>query len=1001
MSTPVPQPSLDKFTHLGEMGYNQPTLQERLDKYYQDMTKLNTVGEIIGRALDAEMARSVLGITSSGGELIGVPSELATTGTPSATTALFGDGAWKEITLADTTIEPLDIEGVTSIGEALMVAASQGNGRGAIGAASQVQVDAVSVVANAAQTTANNAATSTEFDALSNSVDALDTRVDTIETGGGSSGGGKQIFTWDAGNQLYKDSITLSSTYDTAKYSHEWQRGPDPRLKGYTPAIDRDYWLKPANPNPGTGAPNQAAVGLTTWPIASIDGVRGTTELVMYTYKADQIVSPANQYGVEVVFDTITKVPTALYNRFTNTKYTATTQSAFTGQTPILSSEFVLSGHGNIDQPGYAGMWLWTNFTKLVSGNTRVDPAKIVTLNTVTTPGGGPVDPPPAPTGTWLSGQSDTITTKNGSFATWRGRSVEIGGNWGPEVNSLMAEGPSYEITQGGSGAYANVPAIDYAIGAFGTGTTWSQAASGTMDTVWTQTVLALKSAWGTRAASKCFIRIAHEFNGNWYPWKVAPADVTNYINGFRRFANIIRNNFPGAQIVWCMNAGSSYSYDIRSLYPGDAYVDVIATDDYNRDPFVSTKAAFDAQIISDSTTGGTLGIETVRQLALSHGKPFALSEWSNSGVDNGGGGGESPVFMTETYNWLSAHGGTGAGNALYETLFNVPGYGDHYSIYPESLETGNTTTAAEYKRLWSSGLSVPPTDPPPTPGTLPAKVSSMWFHRWGSGGIGNYPANVKDNLDLIVLGLAQSGGAGTGNLSYQPNYPGSTVAGHAADIRAMIARGINVIMGFGGSSDGGITITNSAQVDQAFNSFSSFRTTYGITGIDIDLEPSGSSWNQTSLVSLCTRLKTAFGSGFIIGVTPGLYAPYDARWMALAQALMAANAFDYMAPMLYDFPEANVGGTGSGSLAAVAKQKCDQMAGAGIPANKMILGFMMKPPAETYPNATDSVAKLTTAYNYVKGFYPTLRGAFHWEDKIQQARSWDGLLGLSPYIHS
>jgi mannan endo-1,4-beta-mannosidase len=49
--------------------------------------------------------------------------------------------------------------------------------------------------------------------------------------------------------------------------------------------------------------------------------------------------------------------------------------------------------------------------------------------------GGGTVTPPATGTGVWYSGQSDTASTADGSFATWRGRSVEIGGQWASTAN--------------------------------------------------------------------------------------------------------------------------------------------------------------------------------------------------------------------------------------------------------------------------------------------------------------------------------------------------------------------------------------------------------------------------------------------------------------------------------------------------------------------------------------------------------------------------------------
>ena len=464
---------------------------------------------------------------------------------------------------------------------------------------------------------------------------------------------------------------TTYGTYDTSKLRHDFWGGPDPlTLSNYASLLTAfDTWTVPDTPDPTTGDPNQVTIGSASFPLASTNGPRGNNELVAYTYSASQTSTPTNQYGIEVVVDAATKAPVAVYDRFTNTRYTATTQASFTGTTPISSGQYVLSGHGNIGQTGYAGDWLWQNLTKDVSGARRVDTAKVVQLVVATTP---------APT----------------------------------------------------------------------------------------------------------------------------------------------------------------------------------------PDP----------------------------------------------------------------------------------------------------------------------GTPVPA-------GALPAKVNSVWHHRWAGPNLSDYPESVKASLDLVVLALAQSGGAGTGNLSYAPNN-GQSVAAHAADCKAFIARGINVIMGFGGSSDGGITITNTAQADQAFASFASFRSTYGITGIDIDLEPSGSTWTQDAIVYLVRRLKQTYGAGFIVGVTPGLYSPHTTRWMALAQAL--GSDMDYMAPMLYDFPEA-----GDSRLTSVALDKCNTMSAAGIPDSKMILGFMLRPPAESYPNSTPTTTLMTNAINAVKAARPNLRGAFIWEDKIQAARSWDGTLAI------
>ena len=93
--------------------------------------------------------------------------------------------------------------------------------------------------------------------------------------------------------------------------------------------------------------------------------------------------------------------------------------------------------------------------------------------------------------------------------------------------------------------------------------------------------------------ASKSFgaeiwIRFAHEFNGNWYPWSVS-ANGRNpqvYIKAFRH----VRDRFRKAgafnvRWIWCLNAESvpdaSWNDPLRA-YPGDDYVDMISIDGYN-----------------------------------------------------------------------------------------------------------------------------------------------------------------------------------------------------------------------------------------------------------------------------------------------------------------------------------------------------------------------------------------------------------------------------------
>lgn len=333
----------------------------------------------------------------------------------------------------------------------------------------------------------------------------------------------------------------------------------------------------------------------------------------------------------------------------------------------------------------------------VVTSDLQASGAKSITFKSTGTP-------PPSGAGLWWSGQSDAATTKNGSFAAWRGRPVEVGGFWAATTDVKNAvDSPQWSLLPGTS--YGSITHMDWAIGGMldNSGESWSKAASGSYDARWASQLKALKTGWGSRAAGDMYIRFAHEFNGNWYPWSVSTGDVGNFKTAWKRFHAQVQANFPGAKVVWCPNDESSWSYDIRTLYPGDDVVDIVAVDAYNNWPWTTTAAEFTAKASRLSAQGGPTGVESFRKFAELHGKPMAVSEWSNSGVANAGGGGESPAFMQSFHDWLAAHGSRtpAAGKVLYEVLFNVVGYDDHYTLYPESAESGNTSTAAKYREIW------------------------------------------------------------------------------------------------------------------------------------------------------------------------------------------------------------------------------------------------------------------------------------------------------------
>lgn len=83
-------------------------------------------------------------------------------------------------------------------------------------------------------------------------------------------------------------------------------------------------------------------------------------------------------------------------------------------------------------------------------------------------------------------------------------------------------------------------------------------------------------------------IRFMHEFEGDWYPWSICRNgnDPAKYITAFR--AVVDRFRAAGAHNVkwmWCVNSDyAPYAFYnwIVPAYPGDNYVDIVATDIYN-----------------------------------------------------------------------------------------------------------------------------------------------------------------------------------------------------------------------------------------------------------------------------------------------------------------------------------------------------------------------------------------------------------------------------------
>jgi hypothetical protein len=83
---------------------------------------------------------------------------------------------------------------------------------------------------------------------------------------------------------------------------------------------------------------------------------------------------------------------------------------------------------------------------------------------------------------------------------------------------------------------------------------------------------------------SEVYLRFAHEFNGDWYPWSpVKGTSPEQFVAAWRHVHDLFRRRgVSNVRWVWSPNAVSTDPAPLAAWYPGSAYVDVLGVDGYN-----------------------------------------------------------------------------------------------------------------------------------------------------------------------------------------------------------------------------------------------------------------------------------------------------------------------------------------------------------------------------------------------------------------------------------
>jgi hypothetical protein len=289
---------------------------------------------------------------------------------------------------------------------------------------------------------------------------------------------------------------------------------------------------------------------------------------------------------------------------------------------------------------------------------------------------------------TWQSGAAGGNVAK-GAFAAWRGSPTPIAGTW----NDGGWESSEAQWTLKGEYAEWNGD-LDNAMGAFWSGS-WAAAAGGDYDAHWRKALTAMAAARAGKSGT-VYIRLAHEMNGDWFPWSVNSRNVNEFKTAWIRFAGLVRATFPAAKIVFGASNGSHSDIGVPAMWPGDACVDVVGVDFYDMWPNLPDKATWDARYMATDRGDSPVGLGAWLAFAKAHGKPLAIPEWGlNWAKDGTPGPQDNPFFIEKMNEFFRANAGNGPGQVLYEIYYNIDDV--KAQLFPVA---SNPRSSARYKSL-------------------------------------------------------------------------------------------------------------------------------------------------------------------------------------------------------------------------------------------------------------------------------------------------------------
>ena len=135
--------------------------------------------------------------------------------------------------------------------------------------------------------------------------------------------------------------------------------------------------------------------------------------------------------------------------------------------------------------------------------------------------------------------------------------------------------------------------------------------------------------------------------NGNWqFPWseQLNGNQPGDYIKAWQHVHDIFtQNGVTNVTWVWCPNISSPITRPMASLYPGDAYVDWICLDGYNK---YSTWLEFNTVFTGSGIDWLYNSYEEI--LTVAPAKPLMIGEVAS--LEAGDGGARKSAWIIDTY---------------------------------------------------------------------------------------------------------------------------------------------------------------------------------------------------------------------------------------------------------------------------------------------------------------------------------------------------------------